>query len=130
MTLAVLEADRENLDYARIYTIPLAGGEPTTVFEIEGDITVRGRAIGWGSGAQWTADGAHLLFTLDGAVMKVSAEGGPIEKLVDLPEGRLGHFRLHPDGSRFVIDAGLNKGEIWIVKGLPGTPGAAVSSDR
>ena len=130
MTLAVLEADRENLDYARIYTIPLAGGEPTTVFEIEGDITVRGRAIGWGSGAQWTADGAHLLFTLDGAVMKVSAEGGPIEKLVDLPEGRLGHFRLHPDGSRFVIDGGFNKGEIWIVKGLPGTPGAAVSSDR
>ena len=129
-TLAVLEADRENLDYARIYTIPLAGGEPTTVFEIAGDITVRGRAIGWGSGAQWTADGTHLLFTLDGAVMKVSAEGGPIEKLVDLPEGRQTHLRFHPDGSRFVIDAGLNKGEIWIVKGLPGTPAGAATTDR
>ena len=129
-TLAVLEVDRENSDYARIYTIPLAGGEPTTVFEIEGDLTVRGRAIGWGSGAQWTADGTHLLFTLDGAVMKVSVEGGPIEKLVDLPEGKLVHFRLHPDGSRFVIDSGLNKGEIWIVKGLPGTPAGAATTDR
>ena len=129
-TLAVLEVDRENSDYARIYTIPLAGGEPTTVFEIEGDLTVRGRAIGWGSGAQWTADGTHLLFTLDGAVMKVSVEGGPIEKLVDLPEGKLVHFRLHPDGSRFVIDSGLNKGEIWIVKGLPGMPAGAATTDR
>jgi len=129
-TLAVLEVDRETSDYARIYTIPLAGGEPTTVFEIEGDLTVRGRAIGWGSGAQWTADGTHLLFTLDGAVMKVSVEGGPIEKLVDLPEGRLSHFRLHPDGSRFVVDSGLNKGEIWIVKGLPGVPGTPGVSDR
>ncbi len=129
-TLAVLEVDRENLDYARIYTIPLVGGEPTTVFEIEDDITVLGRAIGWGSGAQWTADGTHLLFTLDGAVMKVSVEGGPIEKLVDLPKGRLGHFRLHPDGSRFVIDGGLNKGEIWIVKGLPGMPAGAATTDR
>jgi Tol biopolymer transport system component len=129
-TLAVLEVDRENLNYARIYTIPLAGGEPTTVFEIEDDITVLGRAIGGGSGAQWTADGTHLLFTLDGAVMKVSVEGGPVEKLVDLPKGRLGHFRLHPDGSRFVIDGGLNKGEIWIVKGLPGMPAGAATTDR
>jgi len=129
-TLAVLEVDRENLDYARIYTISLAGGEPTTVFEVEDDITVLGRAIGWGSGAQWTADGTHLLFTLDGAVMKVSVEGGPVEKLVDLPKGRLGHFRLHPDGSRFVIDGGLNKGEIWIVKGLPGMPAGAATTDR
>jgi len=128
-TLAVLEVDRENLDYARIYTIPLAGGEPTTVFEIEDDVTVRGRAIGWAGGAQWTADGRHLLFTLDGALMRVSVQGGPIEKLVDLPEGTHRHLRFHPDGSRFVIDAGLNKGEIWIVKGLPGTPGAA-TSDR
>ena len=131
--LAVLEVDRTGLREGRLYTIPVAGGEPTTVLEFEGDLTMMGQGIGWRSGAQWTADGRYLLFQHEGFLKKVPAEGGAVEELVQLPTMRNGQpgrgLRLHPDGSRFVVDAGDGKGEIWIVKNLPGTRGAA-TSDR
>jgi TolB protein len=127
--LAVLEVDRVGLQEGRLYTIPVAGGEPTTVLEFEGDLTVMGQGIGWRSGAQWTADGRYLLFQHEGLLKKVPAEGGPVEEVVELPTGGHGsppvNLRLHPDGSRFVADAGSEKGEIWIVKNLPGTRASA-----
>jgi hypothetical protein len=132
--LAVLEMDRTGLREGRLYTIPVTGGEPTTVLEFEGDLTVSGQGLGWRSGAQWTADGGHLLFQHEGFLKKVPAGGGPVENVVELPtvsNGAPGRgLRLHPDGSRFVVDAGEDRGEIWIVKNLPGTRGAAVSSDH
>jgi Tol biopolymer transport system component len=131
--LAVLEVDRTGLREGRLYTIPVAGGEPTTVLEFEGDLTMMGQGIGWRSGAQWTADGRYLLFQHEGFLKKVPAEGGPVEELVQLPTARNGApgrgLRLHPDGSRFVVDAGDGKGEIWIVKNLPGTRAQAGASD-
>ncbi len=131
--LAVLEVDRDGLRTGSLYTIPVAGGERTTVLEFEGDLTVMGQGLGWGSGAHWTADGRYLLFQHEGFLKKVPAEGGPVENVVELPTGRHGsppsNFRLHPDGSRFVVDAGSPKGEIWIVKNLPGT-GTAGTADR
>ena len=131
--LAVLEVDRTGLREGRLYTIPVAGGEPTTVLEFEGDLTMMGQGIGWRSGAQWTADGRYLLFQHEGFLKKVPAEGGPVEELVQLPTARNGQpgrgLRLHPDGSRFVVDAGDEKGEIWIVKNLPGTRAQAGASN-
>jgi Tol biopolymer transport system component len=132
-TLAVLEVDRTGLREGRLYTIPVAGGEPTTVLEFEGDLTMIGQGLGWRSGAQWTADGRHLLFQHEGFLKKVPAGGGPVENVVEMPTERNGApgrgLRLHPDGSRFVVDAGDERGEIWMVKNLPGTRGAA-TSDR
>jgi Tol biopolymer transport system component len=132
-TLAVLEVDRDGLQTGSLYTIPVAGGEPTTVLEFEGDLTVMGQGLGWRSGAHWTADGRYLLFQHEGFLKKVPAEGGPIETVVEMPTGGHGspasHFRLHPDGSRFVVDAGSEKGEIWMVKGLPGTRDSRASGD-
>jgi Tol biopolymer transport system component len=132
-TLAVLEVDREGLQTGSLYTVPVAGGEPTTVLEFEGDLTVMGQALGWRSGAHWTPDGRYLLFQQEGFLRKIPVAGGPVENVVELPSGEHGSpatgFRLHPDGSRFVVDAGSEKGEIWMVKNLPGTRGAA-TSDR
>ena len=132
-TLAVLEVDRDGLRTGSLYTVPVAGGEPTTVLEFEGDLTMMGQGIGWRSGAQWTADGRYLLFQHEGFLKKVPASGGPVEELVQLPTTRNGApgrgLRLHPDGSRFVVDAGDGKGEIWIVKNLPGTRASAGASD-
>ncbi len=123
--LAVLEVDRVGLQEGRLYTIPVAGGEPTTVLEFEGDLTVMGQGIGWRSGAHWTSDGRTLLFQHEGFLKKVPALGGPVETVVEMPEGQQGspasRFRLHPDGSRFLVDAGSERGEIWMVKNLPGT---------
>jgi len=132
--LAVLEVDRVGLQEGRLYTIPVAGGEPTAVLEFEGDLTVMGQGLGWRSGAHWTPDGRTLLFQHEGFLKKVPAEGGPVETVVEMPEGGHGspasRFRLHPDGSRFLVDAGSQKGEIWIVTGLPGTERTARAGDR
>ena len=125
-TFAVL--DRST---ARIYTLPIAGGDPNVIFEIEGDITQSGLSAGTMAGRpEWTPDGKHILFIQDGSIMRVPVSGGLAEKVVDIPEGRRIHFRLHPDGSRFLINAGLDKGEIWMVKGLPGMPVGSGTSDR
>jgi hypothetical protein len=125
--------DRVGLQEGRLYTIPVAGGEATTVLEFEGDLTVMGQALGWRSGAHWTPDGRYLLFQQEGFLRKIPVAGGPVENVVELPSGEHGSpatgFRLHPDGSRFVVDAGSEKGEIWMVKNLPGTRGAAGASD-
>jgi Tol biopolymer transport system component len=131
--LAVLEVDRVGLQEGRLYTIPVAGGEATTVLEFEGDLTVMGQSLGWRSGAQWTADGQYLLFHHEGFLKKVPAQGGPVETVVGMPAGEHGspasRFRLHPDGSRFLVDAGSEKGEVWMVKNLPGTRAPAGASD-
>ncbi len=128
-SFAVLDGEVDGSGYsARIYTLPIEGGDPNVIFELEGIITESG--LGAWSGVPWTADGKHVLFILDDSIMRVSVDGGAAEKVVDLPKGRLRHFRLHPDGSRFVINAGLDKGEIWMVKGLPGMPGAPGVSDH
>jgi Tol biopolymer transport system component len=125
-TFAVL--DRST---ARIYTLPIAGGDPNIIFEIEGDITQsRLSAEAMAGRPEWTPDGKHILFIKDGSIMRVPVSGGLAEKVVDIPEGRRIHFRLHPDGSRFLINAGLDKGEIWMVKGLPGMPVGSGTSDR
>jgi hypothetical protein len=125
--------DRVGLQEGRLYTIPVAGGEPTTVLEFEGDLTVTGQGLGWRSGAHWTPDGRYLLFQHEGFLKKVPTAGGPVENVVQMPTGGHGSpavgLRLHPDGSRFVADAGSEKGEIWMVKNLPGT-GTAGVADR
>jgi Tol biopolymer transport system component len=128
-SFAVLDVEADQVSYnARIYTLPIGGGDPNVIFEIEGDLTEFD--LGGSSGVPWTADGKHVLFILGDSIMRVSVDGGAAEKVVDLPEGELRHFRLHPDGSRFVVNAGVDKGEIWIVKGLPGMPGASDVSDN
>ncbi len=130
-TFAVLDGDPVNKSYARIYTLPVKGGEPNVIYEIEGDILGSDLSLGAMAGIPWTADGKHILFIQGGAIMRVPASGGAAEKVVDLPvKGRHNHFRLHPDGSRFLINAGVDKGEIWIVKGLPGMVGGPGTADH
>jgi len=109
----------------------VVGGDPNVIFEIERDITESDLSAGAMAGRpEWTPDGKHILFIQDGSIMRIPVDGGSAEKVVDIPEGRRIHFRLHPDGSRFLINAGLDKGEIWMVKGLPGMPRAAGVTDR
>jgi len=130
-TFAVLDGDPVNMSYARIYTLPVTGGEPNIIYEMEGDFTGSDLALGAMAGIPWTADGERVLFIQGGAIMRVPAGGGAAEKVVDLPvKGRHNRFRLHPDGSRFLINAGVDKGEIWIVKGLPGMLDGPGTSDH
>jgi Tol biopolymer transport system component len=130
-SFAVLDVEADQRSYsARIYTLPIGGGDPNVIFEVEGELTESSLALRAPAGVPWTADGKHVLFILGDSIMRVSVDGGAAEKVVDLPEGMLRHFRLHPDGSRFVVNAGVDKGEIWMVKGLPGMSGTAGVSDR
>ena len=114
--------DREN-GAQNVSTLPVEGGEPTIVYGAEGAEAVAQR-IPFGSGPAWTPDGNYLL-VIDGRyMMRVPIAGGEAVKIADLPvNGLIRHFRLSPDGSRFVLDAGNSKGEIWMVRGLPGMPG-------
>jgi len=111
---------------ARLSTLPVSGGELTELYR-----TGFGMKSGLRTSAQWTPDGRHLVFVEDQSVYRLPVAGGAPEKVVDLPiTGFYRHFRLHPDGSRFVLDAGVDKGEIWMVRGLPGMPTAASGPDR
>ena len=118
-TLAIVTEDRDS-GTQLVSTLPVAGGEPTVVYGAEREEAVPMR-IPFGSAPAWTPDGQYLLIIDGPSMMRVPVAGGEAVKLVDLPvTGLIRHFRLSPDGSRFVLDAGSSKGEIWMVKGLPG----------
>ena len=87
-------------------------------------------SIPFGAGTPWTPDGKYLLVIDGKSIIRVPVSGGEPMKLVDLPvSGMIRWFRLHPDGSRILLDAGVSKGEIWMLKGLPGMPVATGASD-
>jgi Tol biopolymer transport system component len=127
-SLAVVEEDRE-AQSQRVFTVPVSGGEPTTVYGTERAESVTG-SIPFGAGTPWTPDGKNLLVIDGKSIIRVPVSGGEPMKLVDLPvSGMIRWFRLHPDGSRILLDAGVSKGEIWMLKGLPGMPVATGASD-
>lgn len=124
-TLAVNEVDSTR-NLVRVSTVPVSGGQLTVLYE-----TGFGMKSGLRSAAQWTPDGSHLVFVEDQAMYRLPVAGGSPEKIVDLAiTGFYRHFRLHPDGSRFVMEAGVDKGEIWMVSGLPGMSSATTGSER
>jgi hypothetical protein len=105
--------------------VPVSGGELNVLYE-----TGFGMKSGLRTEAQWTPDGRHLVFVEDQSIYRLAVAGGSPQKVVDLPvTGFFGNFRLHPDGSRFVLEAGVDKGEIWMVRGLPGMPSGTSGSD-
>ncbi len=126
-TLALIEVVVDGgAALARLATVPVSGGELTELYR-----TGFGMNSGLRLAAQWTPDGRHLVFVEDQSIYRIAVAGGSPERIVDLPVGgSYKNFRLHPDGSRFVLDAGVDKGEIWMVRGLPGMASATSVSDR
>jgi Tol biopolymer transport system component len=123
-TLAVIDV-KSGGKLARLSTVPVSGGELNVLYE-----TGFGMKSGLRTEAQWTPDGRHLVFVEDQSIYRLAVAGGSPQKVVDLPvTGFFGNFRLHPDGSRFVLEAGVDKGEIWMVRGLPGMPSGTSGSD-
>jgi len=130
-TLAVMDGRPPNQTDQRVFTVPVSGGSPNVIYE-DNDLQVRG-------GIPWTPDGRQVLFVArkgegviaNSSIVAVPVDGGPARKLVDLQvKGLHRHFRLSPDGSRFVINAGESKGEIWMLKGLAGMTDGSATSDR
>ena len=131
--LAVMDGEfgAEGWRDQRVFTVPASGGSPN-VIDDDGHLQMRG-------GIPWTPDGSQVLFVrregegviASSSIVAVPVDGGPARKLVDLQvKGRHRHLRLSPDGSRFVINAGNSKGEIWMLTGLPGPTADSGSSNR
>lgn len=128
-TLAVAELDLVAQEH-RVFTVPVSGGEPNVLYRRSSGETLAER-LSFRSGLPWTPDGRHVLVVDGRSIIRIPVAGGEPKKLADLPvDGGYRHFRLHPDGSRFVINAGESKGEIWMVRGLPGMPVGPSTSDR
>ena len=81
-----------------------------------------------GSQIVWSPDGEHILYTQYGpdsdgteALRVIHRTGG--EPRVIPTETRVSWPRLHPDGRRIAVMAGMNRWEVWTLEGLSGMAG-------
>ncbi len=108
--------------WARLFTVPLDGGEPREIPTAEG--------VKLGYGAIWTPDQRFLITTRpDDAgdasnavrhVVRVSVETGEVQDLGLSGESIL-YLRLSPDGRQLAYVAGSESYEVWVMENfLPG----------
>ena len=95
----------------RLYRADIRGGKPQVIASL--DTGVFGRAS-----ATWNREGT-ILFGLDTGrpLLRVSAEGGPVTAVTDVPKG--GHFRpaFLPDGKHFLFLAVRDEGKSRVYVG-------------
>ncbi len=100
----------QDLDAGMVKVVPVAGGQPRELAEVEGKITIA-----------WTPDGNHLLYAKrlgksPSQLWRIGAEGGEPQKLdLTMP---LEHIRFHPDGRRIAFTGKPegDKCEVWVME--------------
>ena len=93
-----------------IRIIPIKGGEPRVVQEVDGLESHQGSLA-------WTPDGARLLYTAKGRIWTVSVAGGEATAISTGLDGDVLQFALSPDGQRiaFNVPSGQEP-ELWLME--------------
>jgi dipeptidyl-peptidase 4 len=100
--IAFLWNDRA-MPFREVFVAEVAGGDPRRVTNLEGP----------GSGVSdliWTPDGKALIFVVDGALFRVSSEGGEPERLTESSAAR-SQLAFSPDG-RFL--SWVEEGDLFL----------------
>jgi len=103
---------------SRLMLLTLSGGEPRELLSAP--------AQGWITSADWSADGAYILFISGGGVStsntpqpgqlwRVPAGGGAAERL-DSQMDRINALRVSPDGRHVAFTTRPFSAEIWMMK--------------
>jgi Tol biopolymer transport system component len=113
--LAIAERVPE-LKAFRVLTARASGGEAREVYVTPAMLDI--------SAVCWTPAGRYIVLSgftdvAETAIWRVSVESGEAHEIVGAHGGW--GFSLSPDGRRFSIFSGENKGEIWVIENLPGT---------
>jgi Tol biopolymer transport system component len=112
--LAIAERVPESQTF-RVLTVPASGGEGREVYRTPAVLDFS--AVCWTPDGQYIVLGAHSGVG-ETAVWRVSVESGEAQEIVGAHGGW--GFSLSPDGRRFSVMSGENKGEIWVIENLPG----------
>lgn len=124
-TLALAVAEDSVMESNVLYVLPLGGGDLRDVVKLE-------RPVGAEEGAeitvvQWSPDGSHLIYAVQGTgdprsaeIWTVPAVGGSPRRLdIPLTAHQLASLRFHPDGRRVAFDVVENQAELWLAEGFP-----------
>jgi Tol biopolymer transport system component len=107
---------------SRLMVVPVAGGEPRTLFEV-----TKPRALSGYGGLAWTGDSKAVVATvLEKVDVKelwlVPLSGDAPRKLdVDVLAWKQG-FRLHPSGKQIAFFLGKEQREVWALESLRPAP--------
>jgi Tol biopolymer transport system component len=118
VSATAISPDGNTLAFSRetdgtINAVPMAGGEATQRFR-DPDL--------WGRSLQWTTDGRFLVWVSQGAVWRMSAQGGEPVRIAELPVLFAGYpnLRLQPGGTGVSYTGGQWRGEVWLLEDVEG----------
>ena len=105
-----------------LLVMPATGGDPRKLLEVhEGVTEFTALAV-----LEWTRNGEHLLYSWNRELWKISAKGGPAQRLgLASTAARQTSLSVHPDGQRIAFTSGEPKQEVWVMENFWSVPQAA-----